>query len=135
MMRQNTDAAALAAAIIASTFTIVDKPGPYDVIDLVVGISVALILIGYAYSAGGHTIPQRLALAGASGLVAIPIMGAVLDLTNRCYWVDHDGNLTDKIAPCLTDDLAAWVWGAAGFVAFLLSMVVSYRSALSSHSG
>lgn len=116
-MRADTDIAALAAAAIAVPLTVIGPPGPYDAIDLVVGVTLMVLLFAYAYKDGEAKPPQRLAVACVAGLVTIPVAGGIVDQLRSCQFPHVEGV---KLVTCMGDQWAVFVWVAAAAVAFAL---------------
>ena len=107
-----TDVAALAAAVIAVSLGLLITEGRYGVESLIVGITSVSLVIGYAYGGERHRFRQSVAIACVMGLAAIPLIGAVIDMTGILRGTGCTGT-------CLKDDRLLIAWAAVAAVALI----------------
>src|SRR5689334_2120969 len=75
----HTDIAALSAGVIAVAVAMFLVPGPFDVIGVLISVTLGLVIIGYVW---GHprTVLQSVAVAALLGIIAIPITSFVMEM-------------------------------------------------------
>ena len=111
-----TDAAALGGGIVAVAMTMFADPTPYDMLSLVVALTLILLLVAYL---GGHRRdgPRRLAYAAVLSIIFVPGWGFVAENWKLPLWtktvpVRGESTVSDG------STLIVWLLGAA--VIFLL---------------
>ncbi len=82
-----TDAAALGGGVVAIAMTMFSDPTPYDILSLVVALTLILLILCYI---GGHKRrwPQRLAYAAVLGIIFVPVWGFVAETWKLPVWTD-----------------------------------------------
>jgi len=74
-----TDIAALSAGVVAVAVAMFVVPGPFDVIGVMIAITLALLIVGYVWD---HPRDRRqsLAVAALLGIMAIPVVSFAVEL-------------------------------------------------------
>jgi hypothetical protein len=80
---RHTDVAALAAAIVAVAVAMFVTPGRYDTIGLMVAVTLSLVVGSYVWG-NSRTAFQSLAVGTLLGVIAMPIVGFVVELFLAC---------------------------------------------------
>jgi hypothetical protein len=78
METHNFDAAALAGTTLAGSLTVFMEPGPFDLLNAVVGLTLFLILLAYERKRQRDFL-QSIALASAAGFTVILAVGTLLE--------------------------------------------------------
>lgn len=77
-MTDEHDSAALGTAALAGALTIIAEPGPYDLLNLITGVTILLILWSYEYQKPRG--PRKsLAFAAVCAFVAILVLGPIFE--------------------------------------------------------
>ena len=92
-----TDIAALSAGVVAVAVSMFVVPGPFDVIGVMIAITLALLIVGYVWD---HPRDRRqsLAVAALLGIMAIPVVSFAVELAlapDRMLLLE-----TGKLAAC-----------------------------------
>lgn len=124
-MTPNNDVAALAAASIAVSLAIINPPGPYDGIDLMVGVSMFILVIAYGYCEEMPRLSRRLAVAAILGLSVVPIVGFGVDyffpkLATSVCGATLRSALRLENPESMRNLVSFVVWVIAGVIAFAL---------------
>ena len=73
-----TDAAALAAGVVAVSVSIIGQAGQWDALDAIIAITLMLIIISYS---GKHTRTpfQSFAFSALLGMIVMPVVGFIIE--------------------------------------------------------
>lgn len=85
------DSAALSGACLAAVLAIMIDPGPFDLMNLAVGITLLLLIIGFeTWPRSGR---RAVALAATTSFIFLLVVGPLAEL---CYGGDFDGEVRNR---------------------------------------
>lgn len=90
-----TDAAALGGGVVAIAIAIFAEPGPYDLIGVVVAVTLGLLIVGHVWNNDRGPL-QSLAFGGVCAIVLLAIWGYFADRYKLPIWTDaHQKAISD----------------------------------------
>jgi phosphate/sulfate permease len=122
---EQSDLAALSAAVVAVVISLFMVPGPHDVLGAIVGLTLMFMIFGYVWN-HPRTVWQSLAVSSILGGIATQIVGFILEMSfaqDPLSLLMHDNprNLAaDKGGETLVNNL--WeigTWLTFGLIAFV----------------
>ena len=111
-----TDAAALGGGIVAVAMTMFADPTPYDMLSLVVALTLILLLVAYL---GGHRRdwPRRLAYSAVLSIIFVPVWGFVAENWKLPLWTKAVPVANEST---VSDGATVAVWLVTAAIIFLL---------------
>ena len=92
-----TDAAALGGGVVAIAIAIFAEPGPYDLIGVVVAVTLGLLIVGHVWNNDRGPL-QSLALGGVCAIVLLAIWGYFADRYKWPLWTDaHQKAISERL--------------------------------------
>jgi hypothetical protein len=129
-----TDQAALMGAALAAIFATVISPGIYSVFDIVVGLALSIVLIGYYKPPpvyGWEATRKALALGAVAALLAnITFSWPIQEILVRIHFFDDCGNDVQCVADKITIGAMPIVSVAFFLIGTLAGLALIRRSAL-----
>jgi hypothetical protein len=125
----NTDIAALSASIVAVAVSLFVAPGSFNILNLVVSVTLAAVIVGYVWPRI-RSKRQSLAIAAAMGLAMLPAIGFLdeaIRSPNPLHFLAGTYEWDCKIDPCKSDgDDKSRVPARDLAVGWLLTLVASF---------
>jgi hypothetical protein len=116
-----TDAAALGAAVVAVAMTVFGDPSAYDLLTLIVSVSLLALILGYI-GRSTRDWPQSLAFGAVLAIIAVPILGYFVE-GQPGLWAD------EKLLPLASDEQStvsdaatAIAWSAMALAGFAIDV-------------
>lgn len=113
-MSNQTDVAALTAGVVAVSVTIFVTPGPFELTGALVAVTLGLVLWGYVWNSPRGT-PQSIALSSVCGILAMPVLGYLLEVFFKA---------TDVPSDAAASSVSSWELATGWIVVLALVFVV-----------
>jgi hypothetical protein len=122
-----TDAAALGGGVVAVAMTMFADPTPYDILSLVVALTLIILILAYVGS-NYRRHPQRLAYSAVLAIIFVPIWGWTAETWKLPIWTKTAAAAAPGADPLasestVSDEATVAVWALATALFFLLDMV------------